>query len=241
MFERFTHEAIKVIMLAQEEARRLGINHVGTEQIFLGIIGEGSSTACKALKNCGINIKEARQAVEKLTGRGNGFVAVEIPFTANAKRSLEAAWEFARQQGQNFIEPKDLLVGVLSRSEGKALATLATLNGRADQVRSELAKILDKTLADFEMTLAELTAPDGNGDGAADGSQASTTSGMAEAHSRGRRRCDCPWCDTEMSAGAALCPSCQRPQGEHAKRCPQCAEIIWAEARICRYCKALGL
>ncbi|RWW03851.1 hypothetical protein GW17_00032958, partial [Ensete ventricosum] len=86
MFERFTEKAIKVIMLAQEEARRLGHNFVGTEQILLGLIGEGTGIAAKVLKSMGINLKDARVKVEKIIGRGNGFIAVEIPFTPRAKR-----------------------------------------------------------------------------------------------------------------------------------------------------------
>ncbi|CAD6263919.1 unnamed protein product [Miscanthus lutarioriparius] len=88
MFERFTEKAIKVIMLAQEEARRLGHNFVGTEQILLGLIGEGTGIAAKVLKSMGINLKDARVEVEKIIGRGSGFVAVEIPFTPRAKRGL---------------------------------------------------------------------------------------------------------------------------------------------------------
>ena len=79
MFERFTEKAIKVIMLAQEEARRLGHNFVGTEQILLGLIGEGTGVAAKVLKSMGVNLKDARIEVEKIIGRGSGFVAVEIP------------------------------------------------------------------------------------------------------------------------------------------------------------------
>ena len=78
MFERFTEKAIKVIMLAQEEARRLGHNFVGTEQILLGLIGEGTGIAAKVLKSMGVNLKDARVEVEKIIGRGSGFVAVEI-------------------------------------------------------------------------------------------------------------------------------------------------------------------
>lgn len=81
MFERFTEKAIKVIMLAQEEARRLGHNFVGTEQILLGLIGEGTGVAAKVLRSMGVNLKDARIEVEKIIGRGSGFVAVEIPFT----------------------------------------------------------------------------------------------------------------------------------------------------------------
>lgn len=101
MFERFTEKAIKVIMLAQEEARRLGHNFVGTEQILLGLIGEGTGIAAKVLKSMGINLKDARVEVEKIIGRGNGFVAVEIPFTPRAKRVLELSLEEARQLGMS--------------------------------------------------------------------------------------------------------------------------------------------
>jgi ATP-dependent Clp protease ATP-binding subunit ClpC len=103
MFERFTEKAIKVIMLAQEEARRLGHNFVGTEQILLGLIGEGTGIAAKVLKSMGINLKDARVEVEKLIGRGSGFVAVEIPFTPRAKRVLELSLEEARQLGMHLF------------------------------------------------------------------------------------------------------------------------------------------
>jgi ATP-dependent Clp protease ATP-binding subunit ClpC len=105
MFERFTEKAIKVIMLAQEEARRLGHNFVGTEQILLGLIGEGTGIAAKVLKSMGINLKDARVEVEKIIGRGSGFVAVEIPFTPRAKRVLELSLEEARQLGRIIFLP----------------------------------------------------------------------------------------------------------------------------------------
>ena len=109
MFERFTEKAIKVIMLAQEEARRLGHNFVGTEQILLGLIGEGTGVAAKVLKSMGVNLKDARVEVEKIIGRGSGFVAVEIPFTPRAKRVLELSLEEARQLGHNYIGTEHLL------------------------------------------------------------------------------------------------------------------------------------
>jgi ATP-dependent Clp protease ATP-binding subunit ClpC len=98
MFERFTDKALQVIMLAQEESRRLGHNFVGTEQILLGLLGEGSGVAFKVLKSFGVTIKDARLEVERLIGRGSGFVAVEIPFTPRAKKILE----MAMQQGRDF-------------------------------------------------------------------------------------------------------------------------------------------
>ena len=109
MFERFTEKAIKVIMLAQEEARRLGHNFVGTEQILLGLIGEGTGIAAKVLKSMGINLKDARVEVEKIIGRGSGFVAVEIPFTPRAKRVLELSLEEARQLGMILRSSYELL------------------------------------------------------------------------------------------------------------------------------------
>jgi ATP-dependent Clp protease ATP-binding subunit ClpA len=93
-------QAIKVVMLAQEEARRLGHNFVGTEQILLGLIGESTGIAAKVLKSMGVNLKDARVEVEKIIGRGSGFVAVEIPFTPRAKRVLELSLEEARQLGE---------------------------------------------------------------------------------------------------------------------------------------------
>ncbi|VAI57613.1 unnamed protein product [Triticum turgidum subsp. durum] len=109
MFERFTEKAIKVIMLAQEEARRLGHNFVGTEQILLGLIGEGTGIAAKVLKSMGINLKDARVEVEKIIGRGSGFVAVEIPFTPRAKRVLELSLEEARQLVSALIQTTSVI------------------------------------------------------------------------------------------------------------------------------------
>lgn len=100
MFERYTEKAIKVILLSQEEARRLGHNFVGTEQILLGLIGESTGVAAKVLKSMGISLKDARREVEKIIGRGSGFVAVEIPFTPRAKRVLELSLEEARHLGK---------------------------------------------------------------------------------------------------------------------------------------------
>jgi hypothetical protein len=93
----------QVVMLAQEEARRLGHNFVGTEQLLLGLIGESTGIAAKVLKSMGVNLKDARVEVEKIIGRGSGFVAVEIPFTPRAKRVLEMSLEEARQLGESFL------------------------------------------------------------------------------------------------------------------------------------------
>ncbi|QCE14608.1 ATP-dependent Clp protease ATP-binding subunit ClpC [Vigna unguiculata] len=137
MFERFTEKAIKVIMLAQEEARRLGHNFVGTEQILLGLIGEGTGIAAKVLKSMGINLKDARVEVEKIIGRGSGFVAVEIPFTPRAKRVLELSLEEARQLGHNYIGSEHLLLGLLREGEGVAARVLENLGADPTNIRTQ--------------------------------------------------------------------------------------------------------
>lgn len=157
MFERFTEKAIKVIMLAQEEARRLGHNFVGTEQILLGLIGEGTGVAAKVLKSMGVNLKDARVEVEKIIGRGSGFVAVEIPFTPRAKRVLELSLEEARQLGHNYIGTEHLLLGLIREGEGVAARVLENLGVDLTKVRTQVIRMLGET--------AEVSAGGGGGKG----------------------------------------------------------------------------
>lgn len=145
MFERFTEKAIKVIMLAQEEARRLGHNFVGTEQVLLGLIGEGTGIAAKTLKSMGVNLKDARVEVEKIIGRGSGFVAVEIPFTPRAKRVLELSWDEARQLGHNYIGTEHLLLGLIREGEGVAARVLENLGVDLNKIRSNVVKMLGES------------------------------------------------------------------------------------------------
>ena len=145
MFERFTEKAIKVIMLAQEEARRLGHNFVGTEQILLGLIGEGTGVAAKTLKSMGVNLKDARVEVEKIIGRGSGFVAVEIPFTPRAKRVLELSWDEARQFGHNYIGTEHLLLGLIREGEGVAARVLDNLGVDLSKVRQHIIRLLGES------------------------------------------------------------------------------------------------
>ncbi len=159
MFERFTEKAIKVIMLAQEEARRLGHNFVGTEQILLGLIGEGTGIAAKTLKSMGVNLKDARVEVEKIIGRGSGFVAVEIPFTPRAKRVLELSWDEARQLGHNYIGTEHLLLGLIREGEGVAARVLENLGVDLSKVRSHVIRLLGESGA----ATAGATASTGTG------------------------------------------------------------------------------
>jgi ATP-dependent Clp protease ATP-binding subunit ClpC len=127
MFERFTEKSIKVIMLAQEESRRQGHNFVGTEQLLLGLIGEGTGLAFKVLTSMGVTLKDARLEVERVLGRGSGFVSVEIPFTPRAKRILELSLDEARQLGHNYIGTEHLLLGLIRENDGVAVRVLENL------------------------------------------------------------------------------------------------------------------
>ena len=167
MFERFTEKAIKVIMLAQEEARRLGHNFVGTEQVLLGLIGEGTGIAAKTLKSMGVNLKDARIEVEKIIGRGSGFVAVEIPFTPRAKRVLELSWDEARQLGHNYIGTEHLLLGLIREGEGVAARVLENLGVDLNKVRSNVVKMLGDS---------KPTAGSGVGAGSSSSSSSSSSS-----------------------------------------------------------------
>jgi len=141
MFEKFTEKAIKVVMLSQEEARRFGHNFVGTEQVLLGLIGEGTGIAARVLKSMGVSLKDARSEVEKIIGRGSGFVAVEIPFTPRAKRVLELGLEEARQLGHNYIDTEHLLLGLIREGEGVAARVLENLGVDINKVRTQVLRM----------------------------------------------------------------------------------------------------
>jgi ATP-dependent Clp protease ATP-binding subunit ClpC len=145
MFERFTDTAIKVIRLAQEEARRLGHNFVGTEQILLGLIGEGNGVAAKVLHSLGITLKAVREEVEKIIGRGVGFVAVEIPFTPRSKRVLELSLEESRTLGQDYVGTEHILLGLIRDGEGVAAKVLLNLGVNSTEVRTKVIEMLSET------------------------------------------------------------------------------------------------
>ncbi|MBW4573472.1 MAG: ATP-dependent Clp protease ATP-binding subunit [Tolypothrix carrinoi HA7290-LM1] len=142
MFEHFTSEAIRVIMLAQEEARRLGHNFVGTEQILLGLMGEGTGVAAKVLTELGVTLKDARREVEKIIGRGTGFVPPEIPFTPKVKSLFEQSFKEARSLGHNYINTEHLLLGLTEAGEGVAAKVLQNLGVELQSVRSAVIRRL---------------------------------------------------------------------------------------------------
>lgn len=145
MFERFTDKAIKVIMLAQEESRRLGHNYVGTEHILLGLIGEDNEVAGKVLKSQGINLENARIEVEKIIGRGDGFVSVEMPLTSGAKRALELSLEQARELGHDYIGTEHLLLGLVKEKEDVGAKVLENLGVDLSVIKPQVIKMLQTT------------------------------------------------------------------------------------------------
>jgi len=136
MFEKFTEGAIKVIMLSQEEARRMGHNFVGTEQLLLGIIGQRHGIGARALKKQKVTLKKARREIELYIGRGTGFVASEIPFTPRAKRVLEMAVHEGKDLGQNFVGTEHILLALISESDGVAMRTLDKLGVNIPKLRN---------------------------------------------------------------------------------------------------------
>jgi ArsR family transcriptional regulator, arsenate/arsenite/antimonite-responsive transcriptional repressor / arsenate reductase (thioredoxin) len=115
--QRFTPKAINIITFAQSESRRMGHNFVGTEQILLGVINEGSGKGWELLNSTGVNLENARIEVEKLIGRGSGNIRINIPFTPRAKHSMELAVEECRQLGVNYVDAEHLLLGLLQEKK----------------------------------------------------------------------------------------------------------------------------
>ncbi|CAA7039330.1 unnamed protein product [Microthlaspi erraticum] len=153
MAEKFTDQAIEAIILSREEAPRLGHNFVGTEQILLGLIEEGTGIAAKVLKSMGINLKDARVEVEKIIGRGSG--STDIPFTPRAKRVLEFSLEEARQLGHYYIGTEHLLLGILREGEGVAARVLKSLGLDLNDVRTQVILMIGGN--------HEVTSKDGGG------------------------------------------------------------------------------
>lgn len=147
MFEHFTNTAIAVIMKAQEEARRLQHNFVGTEQLLLGLLKEGSSLAASVLKDFGVNLLDARQEVEAIIGRGSGNPPAEVPFTPKVKQVFEQAFQEARKLDADYIEPEHLLLSLTQSQESVAYRVLENLGVSPSKVRTRLIQELGEVAA----------------------------------------------------------------------------------------------
>ncbi len=142
MFERFTDRARRVIVLAQEEARGLEHNYIGTEHLLLGLIHEGDGVAAKAMEMTGIKLEDARAAVVELIGEGEKPVEGHIPFTPRAKRVFELSFREALQLGHNYIGTEHLLLGLLKEGDGVAAQVLHKLNADPAKIRKAAMQLL---------------------------------------------------------------------------------------------------
>ena len=142
MVERFTDRARRVVVLAQEEARMLDHNYIGTEHILLGLIGEGEGVAAKALESLGISLEAVRQEVEEIIGRGQQAPPGHIAFTPRAKKVLELALREAQQLGHNYVGTEHILLGLIREGEGVAAQVLVKLGADLERVRQQVIQLL---------------------------------------------------------------------------------------------------
>jgi len=142
MFERFTNQARRVVVLAQEESRNLNHNYVGTEHLVLGLLHEGRGTGALALKSVGITLEAARREVESRIGRGSQQQAGHIPFTPRAKKSLELSLRESLALGQNYIGTGHLLLGLIRKGDGVGVEILVGLGADLNVVRARVIELL---------------------------------------------------------------------------------------------------
>ena len=179
MFERFTDRARRVVVLAQEEARMLNHNYIGTEHILLGLIHEGEGVAAKALESLNISLEAVRQQVEEIIGQGQAAPTGHIPFTPRAKKVLELSLREALQLGHNYIGTEHILLGLIREGEGVAAQVLQKLGADLNRVRQQVIQLLSGYTG-------------GKGERPAGGEQAAR---------RG------PWCSTSSAATSPSSPA----------------------------------
>jgi hypothetical protein len=142
MFERFTDRARQAVALAQNEAKRLDHNYIGTEHILLGLIHEGEGVAAKALESLGISLDAVRQQVEEIIGQGQQAPSGHIPFTPRAKKVLELSLRESMQLGHGYIGPEHILLGLLREGGGVAAQVLVKLGADLNRVRQQVIQLL---------------------------------------------------------------------------------------------------
>jgi ATP-dependent Clp protease ATP-binding subunit ClpA len=142
MFERFTDRARRVVVLAQEGARMLNHNYIGTEHLLLGLIHEGEGVAAKALESLGISLDAVRQQVEAIIGRGQQAPSGHIPFTPRAKKVLELAGRESDALGYHYIGTEHILLGLIREGDGVAAQVLVTLGADLSRVRQQVIQLL---------------------------------------------------------------------------------------------------
>jgi ATP-dependent Clp protease ATP-binding subunit ClpC len=150
VFERFTERARRVVILAQEEARMLNHNSIGTEHILLGLVREGEGVAAKALETLGISLEAVRQQVEERIGQGQPAPTAHIPFTPRSKKVLELSMREALQLGHDDIGTEHILLGLVREGEGVGAQVLLGSGVTLERVRGEVATLLGSLAGEAE-------------------------------------------------------------------------------------------
>ena len=163
MFEKFTDKARRVVVLAQEEAKLLNHNYIGTEHILLGLIHEGEGVAAKALEALGINLEQVREQVQDIIGQGQQAPSGHIPFTPRAKKVLELSLREALQLGHSYIGTEHLLLGLIREGEGVAAQVLTKLGADTNKVRQQVSQLLSGYQGKEAVSLCGETNPQPKG------------------------------------------------------------------------------
>jgi hypothetical protein len=158
MFERFTNRARRVVVLAQEEARVLNHNYIGTEHLLLGLIHEGEGVAARALESLGVSLEAVRAQVEEIIGEGTEAPTGHIPFTPRAKRVIELSLREARQLRHNYVGTEHILLGLVREGQGVAAQVLVKLGADLPRVRQEVVQLLAGGKAEAEEVEEDLEA-----------------------------------------------------------------------------------
>jgi ATP-dependent Clp protease ATP-binding subunit ClpC len=170
LFERFTDRARRVVVLAQEEARLLNHNYIGTEHILLGLIHEGEGVAAKALESLGISLEAVRSQVEEIIGQGGSSPSGHIPFTPRAKKVLELSLREALQLGHNYIGTEHILLGLIREGEGVAAQVLVKLGADLSRVRQQVIQLLSGYSGPAGQEKPAATTGGGSGEASSQGS-----------------------------------------------------------------------
>ncbi|MFH1104967.1 MAG: Clp protease N-terminal domain-containing protein, partial [Actinomycetota bacterium] len=185
MFERFTDRARRVVVLAQEEARLLNHNYIGTEHILLGLIHEGEGVAARALESMGISLESVRSQVVEIIGQGAQAPTGHIPFTPRAKKVLELSLREALQLGHNYIGTEHILLGLIREGEGVAAQVLQKLGAELHKVRQTVIQLLSGAQGDEPPSSGEQQSSGRRG-GERGGSGGESTSGSTVLDQFGR-------------------------------------------------------
>jgi ATP-dependent Clp protease ATP-binding subunit ClpA len=197
VFQRFTERARQVVVLAQDEARTLKHNYIGTEHILLGLLREEEGLAARVLESLDIAVEEVRAQVARIVGQGDEVTSGQIPFTPRAKRVLELALREAHELGHNYIGTEHILLGLVRENEAVAAKILLDLNADAEKIRNEIIRMLpsfegkptDSAGATTSRTEQPKPTPEGD-DGIADSMRAPTIGELIDAAKQPEARAD---------------------------------------------------